>query len=87
MGPGDGVPRVEVNGGNPGKPALMTRVTGEAAAGEEPWDGTVHSREWIGPGDRQAVEGSGWEAGDGLLLVKLDGREGGTPPRLLGYTP
>lgn len=27
------------------------------------------------------MEGSGWEASDGLLLVKLDGREGGTPPR------
>jgi len=87
MGPGDRVPRAEVKGRKPHKPALTTLGTGKAAAGEEPWDGTVHLREWADRGDRQAVEGSGWKASDGLLLVKLDGREGGTPPRLLRCTP
>jgi hypothetical protein len=86
-GPREGARRAEVKRRKPRKPAPVTLQTEEAVEGEEPRDGTVLSRERVGSSVWQAVEGSGWEASDGLLFVKLDGREGGTLPHMRECTP
>jgi hypothetical protein len=70
------VRRAEVKRRKPKKPALVTLQTGEANEGEEPWDGTVISRENTGLCGRQAVEGSGRQASDGLVSAKRDGQKG-----------